>query len=236
MSASRALASLNAAIVACRRCPRLVAHREAVARRRKPQFASWEYWGRPVPGVGDPRARVLLVGLAPAAHGANRTGRMFTGDGSGDFLTRALYRAGLVSQPTSTSRHDGLRYRGVYLSAAARCAPPDNLPLPSELAHCREYLQGELATLSHVRVIVALGGIAHTAVLRAAEVLGWRIPRPLPRFAHGARALLARPDSRTVVLLDCYHPSRQNTQTGRLTAPMLERIMRTAAALATRRS
>jgi uracil-DNA glycosylase family 4 len=229
VSASRALASLHAAIVACRRCPRLVAHREAVARRRKPQFAAWEYWGRPVPGIGDPRARVLLVGLAPAAHGANRTGRMFTGDGSGDFLTPALYRAGLVSQPTSTSRDDGLRYHGVYLSAAARCAPPDNMPLPSELANCREYLETELALLKDTRVIVALGAVAHAAVLRAAEARGWQIPRPRPRFAHGARAVLGRPDGRAVVLLDSYHPSRQNTQTGRLTALMLGRIMRTAA-------
>ncbi|MDR7418222.1 MAG: uracil-DNA glycosylase [Armatimonadota bacterium] len=232
MAPSTPLASLNARIIACRRCPRLVAYREAVARRRKPQFASWEYWGRPVPGIGDPRARVLLVGLAPAAHGANRTGRMFTGDGSGDFLTPALHRAGLVSQPTSTHRDDGLHYRGLYMTAAARCAPPDNKPSPEELAHCREYLVQELVLLTDIRVIVALGSIAHAAVLNAATVLGWSVPKPRPAFAHGGRAVLVRPDGRAVMLLASYHPSRQNTQTGRLTTPMLNAIMRTAVRLA----
>lgn len=233
-SSSPLLASLNATIVRCRRCPRLVAHREAVARRRQPRFGSWEYWGRPVPGVGDPRARILLVGLAPAAHGANRTGRMFTGDGSADFLTPALHRAGLVSQPTSVSRDDGLRYRGLYITAAARCAPPDNRPLPAELANCLEYLLRELEILRSVRVIVALGGIAHAAVLRAVRTLGWTVPAPRPAFGHGAAAMLGRPDGRPVVLLASYHPSRQNTQTGRLTAPMLDRVMRSAVARAGR--
>jgi uracil-DNA glycosylase family 4 len=232
MAPSTLLASLNATIIACRRCPRLVAHREAVARRRKPQFSTWEYWGRPVPGIGDPHARVLLVGLAPAAHGANRTGRMFTGDGSADFLIPALFHAGLVSQPASVSRDDGLRYRSLYMTAAARCAPPDNRPLPSELANCRRYLLQEMATLDRVLVIVALGGIAHRAVLTAAEELGWQVPRPRPGFAHGALATLMRQDGKAVVLLNSYHPSRQNTQTGRLTAPMLDRVMRAAARLA----
>jgi uracil-DNA glycosylase family 4 len=232
MAPSTPLASLNATIIACRRCPRLVAYREAVARRRKPQFASWEYWGRPVPGIGDAGARVLLVGLAPAAHGANRTGRMFTGDGSGDFLTPALYRAGLVSQPTSTRRDDGLRYHRLYMTAAARCAPPDNKPLPAELANCRPYLLRELSLLTRVRVIVALGSIAHTTIMNAAASLGWRVPRPRPVFAHGGEVTLTRPDGQAVTLLASYHPSRQNTQTGRLTAPMLDRIMRTAVARA----
>jgi uracil-DNA glycosylase family 4 len=232
MATRATLDALNAAIVACRRCPRLVAYREAVARRRKPQFATWTYWGRPVPGVGDARARVLLVGLAPAAHGANRTGRMFTGDGSGDFLTAALYRAGLTSSPLSRSRDDGLRYRGVYLTAAVRCAPPDNKPLPAEFDHCRPYLVAELRALRTVRVIVALGAVAHAAVLRSTAELEWAVPAPRPAFAHGAACTLRRPDGTAVTLLDSYHPSRQNTQTRRLTPAMLDRILRRAAAAA----
>jgi uracil-DNA glycosylase family 4 len=185
-----------------------------------------------VPGIGDPRARVLLVGLAPAAHGGNRTGRMFTGDGSADFLTPALHRAGLVSQPTSVSRDDGQRYRDLYMTAAARCVPPDNKPLPSELASCRPYLVREVVLLDRVRVIVALGGIAHKAVLDAATTLGWQVPRPRPAFAHGARAVLSRADGRVVTLLASYHPSRQNTQTRRLTAPMMDRVMHAAVRIA----
>jgi uracil-DNA glycosylase family 4 len=232
MATRTTLDALSAAIVACRRCPRLVAHREAVAHRRKPQFATWEYWGRPVPGVGDARARILLVGLAPAAHGANRTGRMFTGDGSGDFLTAALYRAGLVSSPVSRSRDDGLRYRGMYLTAAVRCAPPDNKPLPAEFYHCRPYLVAELRALTRVRVIVALGAIAHGAALKTAAALGWTVPSPRPAFAHAAAHALRRPDGAAVALLDSYHPSRQNTQTGRLTPAMLDRVLRRAVAAA----
>jgi uracil-DNA glycosylase family 4 len=236
MALPASLAALNQQIIACRRCPRLVEHREAVARRRKREFSSWTYWGRPVPGIGDPRARVLLVGLAPAAHGANRTGRMFTGDGSGDFLTPALYRAGLVSQPTSISRDDGLRYAGLYITAAARCAPPENMPLPSELMNCRPYLLRELELLTELRVVVALGGVGHAAVLQAAVALGWQVPTPRPVFGHGARAPLGRLDGRQITLLDSYHPSRQNTQTGRLTVSMLNAIVRTAARLADMRS
>ncbi|MDQ7858573.1 MAG: uracil-DNA glycosylase [Armatimonadota bacterium] len=232
MATRTTLDALNAAIVACRRCPRLVAYREAVARRRKPQFATWEYWGRPVPGVGDARARILLVGLAPAAHGANRTGRMFTGDGSGDFLTAALYRAGLTSSPLSQSREDGLRYRGIYLTAAVRCAPPGNMPLPEEFDHCRPYLVAELRALRTVRVIVALGAIAHAAVLKAAADSGWTVPAPRPAFAHGAACTLHRLDGVVVMLLDTYHPSRQNTQTRRLTPAMLDRVLRRAVATA----
>lgn len=228
MTQYSSLAALNSAIVACRRCPRLVAYRETVARLRRPKYSSWDYWGRPVPGVGDPRARILLVGLAPAAHGANRTGRMFTGDGSGEFLTAALHRAGLASQPTSEHRDDGLRLRGAYLASAARCAPPGNRPLPEELEACRGYLTQELRLLRGLRVIVALGRVAFDAVLRAASDLEWQRPYPRPAFAHGAAALIARPGGRPVVLLASYHPSRQNTQTGRLTAVMLYRVMRQA--------
>ncbi|MCL6650243.1 MAG: uracil-DNA glycosylase [Chloroflexi bacterium] len=231
MATRATLDALNAAIVACRRCPRLVAYREAVARRRKPQFATWTYWGRPVPGVGDARARVLLVGLAPAAHGANRTGRMFTGDGSGDFLTAALYRAGLTSSPRSRSRDDGLRYRGVYLTAAVRCAPPDNRPAPQEISNCLPYLVAELRLLRRVRVVVALGSLAHRSFLRAAEEIGIPVTRPLPRFAHGALTSLTW-GGRNLVLLDTYHPSRQNTQTGRLNRTMLDAVFRRARALA----
>jgi uracil-DNA glycosylase family 4 len=236
MDVPASFAALHAQVVACRRCPRLVEYREAVARQRKREFAAWTYWGRPVPGVGDPLARVLLVGLAPAAHGANRTGRMFTGDGSGDFLTPALHRAGLVSQPAAIRRDDGLRYFNLYITAAARCAPPDNRPLPSELMNCRPYLLRELQLLTELRVIVALGGIGHTTVLHAGAALGWQIPRPRPAFAHGARATLVRPDGRRLSLLASYHPSRQNTQTGRLTPSMLNTIMRTAVRLADLRS
>lgn len=228
MGPALSLDALNATVVRCRRCPRLVAYREAVARQGTPQHAGWAYWGRPVPGVGDPRARILLVGLAPAAHGANRTGRMFTGDGSGDFLVAALHRAGLASQPTSRSRDDGLTYRGAYLTAAARCAPPENRPSPDELARCRPFLVRELALLRDVRVIVALGQIAHAAALRAAEAAGWQVPTPRPAFAHGAAATLKRQDGASVTLLASYHPSRQNTQTRRLTPAMLHRVLQRA--------
>jgi uracil-DNA glycosylase family 4 len=226
------LDALNARIITCRRCPRLVAYREEVARRRKRQFAAWDYWGRPVPGMGDPRARILLVGLAPAAHGGNRTGRMFTGDGSADFLTPALHRAGLASQPTSVSRDDGLRLRGLYMTASARCAPPANRPLPSELANCREYLIRELQALAGLRVIVALGQIAFNAVLVTTAQLGWQVPRPRPAFGHAVQVTLGRPRRHPVTLVGSYHPSRQNTQTGRLTPAMLDRVMRRAVALA----
>jgi uracil-DNA glycosylase family 4 len=232
MGSRSPLDALNTRIIACRRCPRLVAYREEVARRRKRQFASWDYWGRPVPGMGDPRARILLVGLAPAAHGGNRTGRMFTGDGSADFLTPALYRAGLASQPTSVSRDDGLRLRDLYMTASARCAPPDNKPLPVELANCREYLIHELQSLTRLRGIVALGQIAFHTVLVTVSQIGWQVPNPRPGFAHAATATLVRPPHRPITLIGSYHPSRQNTQTGRLTPAMLDRVMRRAVALA----
>jgi uracil-DNA glycosylase family 4 len=232
MTVGSSLAALNARVIICRRCPRLVAYREAVARKRKREFAHVQYWGRPVPGFGDPAARIFLVGLAPAAHGGNRTGRIFTGDGSGDFLTRALHRVGLASQPTSTHLEDGLQFRGTYVASAARCAPPDNRPLPSEFDNCREYLIEEFRLLADLRVIVALGQLAHAAALRASAILGWTIPAPRPAFAHGARATIVRPGQGPIALLASYHPSRQNTNTKRLTPPMLERVLRQAARIA----
>jgi uracil-DNA glycosylase family 4 len=208
------------AVVACERCPRLRAHCLEVARVRKRQFADQTYWGRPVPGWGDPRAQLRVVGLAPAAHGANRTGRMFTGDSSGDWLHEALHRAGFASQPASVSRRDGLRLRDVWVTAAARCAPPGNRPTRSELERCRPFLAAELRLLTRVRVVLALGGVAFEVWLRAS---GWwdelkpSGPGPRrPRFAHGAECAL--PDGR--VLIASYHPSRQNTNTGRLTRAM----------------
>ncbi len=227
------LRTLERHIVACRRCPRLIAHCRAVAREKRRAYRDWTYWGRPVPGFGDPRARVLIVGLAPGAHGANRTGRMFTGDGAGATLIAALHRAGFASQPSSVSRDDGLRLSNAYLTAAVRCAPPDNRPTPDEVANCRGYLLEELRLLPHVRVVVALGHLAHDAILRAAEEVGAIIPRPRPRFGHGAEASL-RWGVRSLILLDTYHPSRQNTQTGRLTPRMLDVVFDRARALVAR--
>lgn len=230
MSAARAPATLAAvarAVVACERCARLRDHCRRVALEKKRAFAAETYWGRPVPGFGDPRARLLVVGLAPAAHGANRTGRMFTGDSSGDWLYEALHRYGFASQPASVSRGDGLELRDCYIAAAARCAPPDNKPAPEELANCRPHLEAEIRLLARVRVVVTLGAIAHGSWMEAA---GWRSALPAasrPRFAHGAEA--ETPDGRT--LLASYHPSRQNTNTGRLTRPMWHAVFRRARAL-----
>jgi len=202
-----------------------------VARVKRRAYREWTYWGRPVPGFGDPRARILVVGLAPGAHGANRTGRMFTGDGAGATLVASLYRTGFATQPTSTSRDDGLALHDLYLTAAVRCAPPDNRPAPEEISNCLSYLVSELRLLRRLRVVVALGSLAHRSFLRAAEEVGIRVPRPLPRFAHGALTSLTW-GGRTVVLLDTYHPSRQNTQTGRLNRTMLDAVFRRARALA----
>ncbi len=199
-------------------------HRERVARQKVRRFRDQEYWGRPVPGFGDPRARLLVLGLAPAAHGGNRTGRIFTGDRSGDFLYRALYRSGFANQPTSTDRTDGLRLVDCYVAAAARCAPPDNRPTPTELQHCRPFLLKELALLRQVRVIVALGQIAFQACLQALGALGARPTIPTPRFGHGQIASLPS----GLVLIASYHPSQQNTQTGRLTDAMFLRIFQIA--------
>lgn len=213
------LASLAREVEACRRCPRLVAHREAVARVKRRQFRDETYWGRPLPGFGDPRARLLIVGLAPAAHGGNRTGRMFTGDDSGNWLMRALHAHGFANRPDSESATDGLRLCDAYITAAARCAPPDNRPTVEELARCRPFLVRERALLARVRVIVALGQIGFRAVLATERERGAALPRPLPRFAHGGVTRLG-----DVTVVGSYHPSRQNTQTGRLTAPMLSAV------------
>ncbi len=223
-----ALDHLNAEIIACRLCPRLVRHRETVARTKKREFSGWEYWGRPLPGFGDPHARLVIVGLAPAAHGGNRTGRMFTGDSSGQWLMRALHRAGFASQPTSERRDDGLILTDAYITATVRCPPPDNRPLPSEIANCAQYLRRELDVLTKVQVVAALGQIAFRGFLALARERGFAVPRPAPHFAHGARVRLTAPDQRRLLLLASYHPSRQNTQTGRLTQPMLDRIFRDA--------
>jgi uracil-DNA glycosylase family 4 len=218
---------LAGAIVACRACPRLVAHREETARVKRRQFRADDYWGRALPGFGDARARVLVVGLAPAAHGGNRTGRMFTGDQSGDWLMRAMHGAGFASLTTSERRDDGLRLKDAYITAAARCAPPGNRPTVEELERCRPYLVRERDLLGRVRVIVALGQIAFATVLATERGRGVVLPRPLPRFGHGAETTIG-----SIVLLASYHPSRQNTQTGRLTASMLAAIFVRARILA----
>ncbi|MBX3026637.1 uracil-DNA glycosylase [bacterium] len=220
-------ARLERAVIRCRRCPRLVAHRQAVAREKRRQYRDEPYWGRPVPGFGDHAARLLIVGLAPAAHGGNRTGRLFTGDRSGDWLFAALHATGFASQPTSVRRDDGLALRDAYVAAIARCAPPDNRPLPEEVGNCRSYLVRELALLARLRVVVCLGGIALDGLLRAWAAAGGTLPSPRPRFAHGAAHEL----SATVTLLCSYHPSQQNTFTGRLTMPMLEGVFARARSL-----
>ncbi|GAB4534212.1 MAG: uracil-DNA glycosylase [Anaerolineales bacterium] len=214
------LTDLTETIITCTRCPRLVAHREEVARTKRRAYADQAYWGKPVPGFGDPQARLLLVGLAPGAHGANRTGRMFTGDRSGDFLYAALYRAGFASQPESIHREDGLELRDAFITAAGRCAPPKNRPTAAELANCLPYLQSELHALPRVRVILALGGIAFEYTLRALRMPGESLPRPKPKFAHGAEVTIGR-----YTLLGCYHPSQQNTFTGRLTPEMMDTVL-----------
>jgi len=206
-------ALIAATLVECRACPRLVAWREQVARERRAAYAGERYWGRPLPGFGDERARIVLLGLAPAAHGANRTGRMFTGDRSGDFLYAALHATGFANQPTSVSRDDGLALTDCYITAGVRCAPPANKPLPSERDNCREWLDRELALLVRARVIVCLGKFAWDLVA----------PRPLPKFGHGAEV-----ESGRYTLLGCFHPSQQNTFTGKLTAPMIEAVLRRA--------
>lgn len=205
----------------------MIAYCRAIARTRRRAYRDWVYWAKPVPGFGDPRARVLIVGLAPGAHGANRTGRMFTGDSSGATLVGSLHRTGFASQPQSTSRGDGLTLTDAYVTASLRCAPPDNTPRPEEIANCRPYLVRELGLLTRVRVVVALGRLAHDAFLAAARDAGFAVPGPKPKFAHGAEARLTG-GTRQVVLLDTYHPSQQNTQTGRLTPAMLDRIFRRA--------
>ncbi len=216
----------------CRRCPRLLAWREQVARERRAAFADEQYWGRPVPGFGDPAARVLILGLAPAAHGANRTGRMFTGDRSGDFLFAALSRTGFANQPRSSARDDGLRLGGAWITAAVRCAPPANRPTPAERDACLPWSVREVTLLSEVRVLLCLGAFAWDAALRLlAELAPAEGSRRRPRFGHGAEH--AR---EPYTLLGCYHPSQQNTFTGRLTAPMIDAVLERACALASARA
>ncbi|MDW8343122.1 MAG: uracil-DNA glycosylase [Verrucomicrobiae bacterium] len=204
--------SLCGRVVSCRQCPRLVAWREQVARQKKPAYRDWEYWGRPVPGWGDPKARLLIIGLAPAAHGANRTGRMFTGDQSGRWLYRALYRAGFANQPTWEHRNDGLMLRDCYVTAVLRCAPPGNKPLPREIERCQVFLREELQRLTRVQVVIALGRIAFETYSRLRGLT------PRPAFAHNRRY-----DGRPV-LIASYHPSRQNTNTGKLTEAMFDAV------------
>ena len=220
MQSPTALERLNARIVRCRRCPRLVAHREAAAAEPPLRYRGQRYWARPLPGFGDPRARLLLVGLAPAANGGNRTGRMFTGDRSGDWLFEALHHAGFANQPTSMRADDGLRLRDAYITATIRCAPPANKPLPAEILTCRPYLLDELRLLDRVRVVVGLGRIGWDAYLRARRALGHGPPPVRPVFAHGATSDLGG----GVTLIACYHPSQQNTFTGKLTRSMLRAV------------
>jgi uracil-DNA glycosylase len=215
---------LNATIVRCRKCPRLVAYRKAVAVAPPRRYMGQRYWARPLPGFGDPRARLLLVGLAPAAHGGNRTGRMFTGDRSGDWLFDALHHAGFANRPISRHRDDGLRLRDAYITAALRCPPPANKPTPRELRNCEPYLLAELQLLGRVSVVVGLGRIGWQAYLRARRRLDAPLPRRAPRFAHGA----VTPFADGVTLIASYHPSQQNTFTGKLTRPMLRGVFRLA--------
>jgi uracil-DNA glycosylase family 4 len=224
----RALDVIQEEVVACRRCPRLVAWRERVAEEKRAAFRDQEYWGRPVPAFGDPWASILVVGLAPAAHGANRTGRMFTGDRSGDWLYRALHRAGLANQAASTDRGDGLELRAALVTAAVRCAPPGNRPTPAERRACRPYLERELDALADIRVIVALGGFAFAHTLRILGDRGHAVPRPRPKFAHAVEVPL--PDGPAV--LASYHPSQQNTFTGTLTEEMFDAVWERARELA----
>jgi len=225
------LAALDVAISECRACPRLVAWREEVARVKRASFAHETYWGRPVPGFGPADPEVLVVGLAPAAHGANRTGRMFTGDRSGDWLYAGLHRVGLANQPTSVSADDGLELFGTRVLSAVRCAPPQNKPSTEERDTCAPWLDAELGlVLPSVRVVVALGGFGWQASLTALARVGAEVPAPRPRFGHGAEVVLPLPGDREVLLLGCYHPSQQNTFTGRLTEPMLDAVLGRAAA------
>jgi uracil-DNA glycosylase len=214
----RSLTQLTAEIVACRACPRLVAWREQVAEEKRAAFRDQDYWGRPVPGFGDPHARLLICGLAPAAHGGNRTGRVFTGDRSGDFLFAALHRAGYANQPTSQSHDDGLELQDCYIAACVRCCPPDNRPTNDERGRCLPYLERELRLLPKVVCVVCLGGFAWDGMLRVLSG-ATSLPRPRPRFGHQAVAVVGN-----WTLLGCYHPSQQNTFTGRLTPSMLDAV------------
>jgi uracil-DNA glycosylase family 4 len=223
-----AIEALNAELITCRRCPRLVDWRETVAAEKRAAFADQHYWGRPVPGFGDPFARMLVVGLAPAAHGANRTGRMFTGDRSGDWLFRSLHRSGFANRPESVSTDDGLKLTDCYVTSSVHCAPPGNKPTAEEQANCSTWLEQEIEAFAGLRVIVALGGIGFDRVLRVGRRRGWDVPVPVPRFGHGVEIGLAR----EMTLLASYHPSQQNTFTGRLTEQMLDDVFDRAGSLA----
>lgn len=225
------LASIERRVVACRRCPELRAYCAQVAKTKRAAFAHERYWGKPVPAFGNATARVMIVGLAPGAHGSNRTGRPFTGDASGDFLYPALHRAGFATAATARDRNDGLRLRGALITAAARCAPPANKPTPQQLRNCFPYLLAEFDALRDVRAIVALGSIGFDACVRMLRERGFTLSPSKPRFAHGAEAV-ARKDRRKIVLIASYHPSRQNTNTGKLTRPMFDAIFSRAAAVA----
>jgi uracil-DNA glycosylase family 4 len=227
------LPTLDARVSVCRACPRLVAWREEVARTRRRSFADQTYWGRPIPGYGDADAHLLVLGLAPAAHGGNRTGRVFTGDRSGDWLFAAMHRAGYANQPTSTHVGDGLGLTGARVVAAVRCAPPANAPTPAERDTCAPWLEREVDLLPRLRVVVALGGFAWGAALDLARRRGWQLPRPQPRFGHGAVVALPRPGAEPVHLVGSFHVSQQNTFTGRLTEAMLDEVFATARRLAT---
>lgn len=221
MKSEAALRVVNEEIVACRKCPRLVAHREKMAKEKRRAYRDWEYWGKPVPGFGDLTAELLLLGLAPGAHGSNRTGRMFTGDRSGDFLYAALHKAGFANQPSCSHRDDGLKLKNCYITAAARCAPPDNKPLPRELANCRGYLERELEVVKP-KVVLALGKIAwdtYLGILKDRGVIASRAPYV---FQHGAEAKLP---GDTPLLIGVYHPSQQNTQTGLVTPAMYAKVL-----------
>ena len=218
------LAAVHASIVACERCPRLREYCQRIGREKRRAFVDETYWARPVPGFGDPRARLLLVGLAPAAHGANRTGRVFTGDGvggSGDFLMASLHRAGFANMPTSRHPADGLRLRDAFIAAAVRCAPPENTPTPEEIGNCLPHLDAEVSALPQIKVIVGLGKVGFDAYLQLLKGRG-ASPRPRPAFGHAS--VHALPNGQA--LIGCYHPSRQNTNTGKLTAPMMDEVFR----------
>jgi uracil-DNA glycosylase len=221
MKREAALKRLAREVVACRLCPRLVEYRERVSREKRRAYLDCEYWGKPVPGFGDPDAKLLIIGLAPAAHGGNRTGRVFTGDRSGDFLFAAMYAAGLANQPTSIHRDDGLRLINSYITATARCAPPENKPLPSEILNCRGYMEREIRILQP-KAVLALGRIAWDAYLEALKQQGLITSRAAYRFAHGAEAQLPQPAPR---LFGVYHPSQQNTQTGKVTPAMYAQVL-----------
>ncbi len=226
--AALALETLNQEIVACNLCPRLRAHCTTIARVRRRAYAEWEYWGRPVPSFGDPQARVLALGLAPGAHGSNRTGRPFTGDGSGDFLYPVLYESGFASQPNAVSRHDGMKLTGLWITSVAHCAPPANKPTPAELRNCAPWLDREMSLLTHLRVVVCLGRIAFDGLLAHEARVGTLPARREFKFAHGAEFRLPS----GLIAIASYHPSLQNTNTGKLTRAMLLKVFRRARKLA----